>query len=155
MAVYLRSEYRAAGPNLIADHGDTAAPPTGPPARPCSPDLAPRQSLTRGGRTHCPVGAGAAARGDAEQMRSALAGGGMRPRWLEEGMWLRFRVWCAVEVEGGRGGETELSGWGRPGAVRWGWGRQEVEDERDGAWFERKFELKTSAGVELRTLIVM
>jgi hypothetical protein len=50
-------------------------------------------------------------------------------------MWLRFRVWCAVEVDAGRGGETELSslvsGWGRTGRCAVGWGRQEVEDERD------------------------
>jgi len=66
--------------------------------------------------------------------------------WLEEGMWLR--VWCAVEVEAGRGRGNgavwSLVGAG-PGAVRWGWGRQEVEDERDGLG-SKIFELKTAGG---------
>ena len=73
-------------------------------------------------------------------------------------MWVGFWVWCAVEVEGGRGGETELSGLvslslslslvgAGPGAVRWGGeGRQEEEDERM-VWFE-KFRNKKSSGLE-------
>jgi hypothetical protein len=30
MAVYLHSEYRAAGSNLISNHADATTPPTGP-----------------------------------------------------------------------------------------------------------------------------
>lgn len=68
-------------------------------------------------------------------------------------MWLRFRVWCAVEVEAGRGGETELSGQvslslslvgAGPGAVRWGG----VGGGRRERWFEN-FRIKNKLGLEL------
>jgi hypothetical protein len=173
MAVYLRSEYRAAGSNLISDHADATAPPTGP-ASPSSPDLAPRLSPARGGRNtlppeppslplpgnkpslvrrhHCPVGAGAAAaaRGDA-QRRGARAegrGGGCR---RECGCVFGFgaRSRWMQDGEGKRSCLVwSLAGAGQ-GAVRWGGEGRRWKTREMRAWFEN-FRIKNSWGLELR-----
>jgi len=170
MAVYLRSKYRAAGSNLISDHADATAPPTGPPS-PSSPDLAPRLSPARGGRTppvraslplpgnkpclvrrrrHCPVGAGR------RRIRRRSGWRGAEGRESGEGLAGGGNVAALSGLVRGRGGGRTgegkqsclVSGWGRAGRCA-GWGRQEVEDGRDGLG-SKIFELKTAGGLELR-----
>lgn len=124
-------------------------------AEPSGPDLAPRlppqheaavHTPARGspipGTTNPSAAAAATARGGGRRRhgrrrseKGARAGG-----W-REGMWVRFWVWCAVEVEGGRGGETELSGSlvGAGLCGRVGWRRRKTRER----WFGSKnFELK-------------
>lgn len=172
MAVYLRSKYRAAGSNLISDHADATAPPTGPPS-PSSPDLAPRLSPARGGRTHSrqslPPSSGEQTLPRPPPPPPPLPGGGRAPPyppplgvtrsggarerggagWRREcGCAFGFGARSRWRQEGG--GETELSGlWLGPGrALGGGVGKAGGGRRERWAWFEN-FRIKNSWGLEL------
>ena len=64
-------------------------------------------------------------------------------------MWLRFRVWCAVEVEAGRGrgnGAVPSGLWLGPGRALCGVGKAGGGRRERWAWFEN-FRIKNSWGV--------